>query len=92
MNDSRDQEVTMDVRIIDRADATEDKFSVRVVFDIESNPPEPIGTYSGMIEDTVCYFSPVGQRVRYAPADCVLVVSVDLYPRLRAQAEGRRSA
>jgi hypothetical protein len=60
--------------------AAEDKFSVRVVFDIESNPPEPIGTYSGMIEDTVCYFSPVGQRVRYAPADCVLVVSVELYP------------
>lgn len=52
--------------------------TVRVVFDIERDEPEPIGVYAGMIEDSVCYFAPEGRRVRYAPAHCVKVVLVDV--------------
>ena len=55
--------------------------SVRVVFNTEVDPPEPIGTYAGSIEDEVCYFASEGRRVRYAPADCVRVVLVDVYPQ-----------
>lgn len=54
--------------------------SVRVVFNTEADPPEPIGVYAGTIEDSVCYFAPEGRRVRYAPADCVRVVLVDVFP------------
>jgi hypothetical protein len=54
--------------------------SVRVVFDMECDSPEPIGVYAGMIEDSVCYFAREGRRVRYAPADCVRVVLVNLAP------------
>jgi hypothetical protein len=54
--------------------------SVRVVFDTEHDPPEPIGTYAGTVEDSVCYFAPRGQRVNYAPQDCVRVVLVDVWP------------
>ena len=53
--------------------------SVRVVFDIERDTPEPIGVYAGTIEDSVCYFAPEGRRVRYAPYDCVRVVLVDVF-------------
>lgn len=54
--------------------------SIRVVFDIKSDPPEPIGTYLGTIEGAVCWQSARGRRINYAPADCVRVVLVDVYP------------
>lgn len=54
--------------------------SVRVVFNLESDEPEPIGVYCGTIEDSVCYLAPEGRRVRYAPEDCVRVVLVNLDP------------
>jgi hypothetical protein len=50
--------------------------TVRVVFDIESNPPMPLGLYERTDEDVVIYLNPTG-RFAQAPADCVTVISVD---------------
>jgi hypothetical protein len=50
-----------------------------VVFDLESEPPGPLGTYIRTDEDTVVYRRPAGDN-GYAPYDCVKVVGVDLSP------------
>ncbi len=52
---------------------------IAVVFDLESDPPRPLGTFSRMEEDTVCYRDPYGFR-KYAPENCVKIVDVDLFP------------
>lgn len=49
---------------------------VAVVFDIESQPPVPIGTYIRSDEDAVIYATPAG-TFSQAPAECVTVVEVD---------------
>ena len=51
--------------------------NVLVVFDIESDPPMPIGVYLATIEDMVVYDRPRGGGTGRAPADCVAVVAVD---------------
>lgn len=50
--------------------------NVNVVFDIESDPPMPVGVYVRTDEDTVIYTRPAGDH-GYAPADCVTVIAVD---------------
>ena len=49
---------------------------VSVVFDIESDPPRPIGAFIRQDEDVVVYLTS-GNRFANAPADCVTVVDVD---------------
>ena len=52
---------------------------IPVVFDLESDPLRPLGTYLRMEEDSVLYRDPYGFR-KVAPADCVKIVNVDLFP------------
>jgi len=52
---------------------------IPVVFNLEADPIDPIGTYTGMEEDMVLYRDPYGFR-KMAPADCVKVVDVNLFP------------
>ncbi len=53
--------------------------SVRVVVDLESDPPQALGNYVRTDEDTVIYRRPAGDN-GYAPCDCVKVVAVELFP------------
>jgi hypothetical protein len=48
----------------------------RLVVNMESEPPEVIGTYHRTEEDSVLYVDLAGQA-RVAPEDCVDVMSVD---------------
>lgn len=51
--------------------------TVHVVFDVESDPPQVLGTYVDTDEDTVLYERTDG-AVDMAPDDCVLVVAVQV--------------
>lgn len=52
--------------------------SLKVVVEMEDNGfPQLLGTYEGTDEDTVCYADTSG-IVRFAPVDCVRVVTVTL--------------
>jgi hypothetical protein len=52
---------------------------VKVVFDMEGEEPEALGTYVGTDEDSVEYRTPNG-RHSFAPVDCVKVVAVSFLP------------
>lgn len=51
---------------------------LRIVVDVESDPPRLIGEYSHTEEDTVFAFSTNGRMARGCPADCVRVVRVEV--------------
>jgi hypothetical protein len=53
--------------------------TIRVVVDIESDPPQVLGTYSRTGEEVVAYVRADGVYTT-APADCVVVLDLDLYP------------
>lgn len=49
------------------------RYEIPVVWDVESDPPEPLGIYDGTEEDVVFYLSR-GERSQ-APEDCVVVAT-----------------
>lgn len=51
---------------------------VKVVFSLEHGPaPVPLGVYLSTVEDSIRYAT-VTAGARWAPADCVVVVDVDV--------------
>jgi hypothetical protein len=63
---------------------------VQVVIDIESSPPMPVGRFLRQEEDTIIYDKPEGTQ-GFAPADCVVVLSVPLWIEVRTQKEERQN-
>lgn len=47
------------------------KYEIPVVFDVESDPPEPLGIYDRADEDAIVYRA--GSEFKTAPSDCVQV-------------------
>jgi hypothetical protein len=51
------------------------RYEIPVVFNVEADPPEPLGVYLRHDEDAVLYLRRGAARVVCAPDDCVKVVT-----------------
>jgi len=51
------------------------RYEIPVVFDVEADPPEPLGVYLRHDEDAVLYTRRGAAQVGSAPDDCVKVVT-----------------